>query len=896
MDGDLEDAEIQAAIAASLGEAIDFEGHWECTACTFWNPAASTKCQVCDTSKTVDVAKIVEIDRSRCNKGHVLEHHLCTNKDIICDFCDKKVIDAAAAFRCQECNFDACWACHVDGQQCMDKLRERLDSEVVQDRQLGPCPIAPEGPLGESFIMFLQIGLSRREMKRKDGNDVCVQFACVHQHNTFSCGYYAFYNAKTAVEVIMSRAKDTALQALAGLRNADRALEFVKLLQLALKPLKPDVHKADMERWEAVELLSTHDALLQHKGHITLVLDPTRIEAGTGAPGNPSMQELDEKFSELRSGQRPFHAFIFGAGGHYLVLAVWSLPKSGDGEKEVGTERRFELVLLDSENRRNFSEAKQFGHVNEFVDMVSACTRDGLSITGLEFWKAANQFVDRTKDVVDDHPTALRDRLDDVKFVRDCLGLFEMLNSAQEERLKKVIQTLLHLVLTTVDPRALGRSMSSEKSRCLALQRTESGTLWAQRFNDRLRQLALDLVDLPSDLHWPPPISLPPRDMLKSIVDGSFSMIDMDEAKDLLMSIAHIGGGRTHVIEEDAETALRLLKQEQRHRQRCFNAHPLSKGKREKSQCSRCHKGNMTTSYLCKQPDCKYLCCDSCFVKERGSMAEACLRGLTSSQMFLVGEHVMVNNRVGRIVQTNGHAYKVLGHWHHQEQVQAAATAPDEIPTRTSHVINPPECSREYSSIFGNDAWGTGHGQSMLDSPQAWSAATSRAGEWMNMDLGFPVTVIGVVTEGRRGSDQCVTKFTAQYSIDGVTWENVPGEHRAGPQKVRVGFYDEYPARYVKLLVQDWNAHVSMRAAVLVKAEPTWSVCDGVDCFPGQSKEEMSASDLEAVKEHALSNGYEVFVVCEGIAYFRSQSAQGCHGAFKPRIGATTYVLVKVAV
>ena len=47
--------------------------------------------------------------------------------------------------------------------------------------------------------------------------------------------------------------------------------------------------------------------------------------------------------------------------------------------------------------------------------------------------------------------------------------------------------------------------------------------------------------------------------------------------------------------------------------------------------------------------------------------------------------------------------------------------------TASACTTNPPETSRTYSSVFGNDAIGTGHARSMLDSPQAWSAADNAA-------------------------------------------------------------------------------------------------------------------------------------------------------------------------
>jgi hypothetical protein len=40
-----------------------------------------------------------------------------------------------------------------------------------------------------------------------------------------------------------------------------------------------------------------------------------------------------------------------------------------------------------------------------------------------------------------------------------------------------------------------------------------------------------------------------------------------------------------------------------------------------------------------------------------------------------------------------------------------------------AHVVNPDELKRSYSSVASNDAIGTGHAQSMLNSPLAWCSA-----------------------------------------------------------------------------------------------------------------------------------------------------------------------------
>merc|ERR1712185_126728 len=104
----------------------------------------------------------------------------------------------------------------------------------------------------------------------------------------------------------------------------------------------------------------------------------------------------------------------------------------------------------------------------------------------------------------------------------------------------------------------------------------------------------------------------------------------------------------------------------------------------------------------------------------RGTVLEACLRALTGAQTFQVGEWVIADGNVGKVTRTTGHSYKVLGRWYYQDEVEQASPHP--LSTDAGHVVNPPESSRRYSSIWGDNAIGTGHARSMLDSSQAWSA------------------------------------------------------------------------------------------------------------------------------------------------------------------------------
>ena len=136
--------------------------------------------------------------------------------------------------------------------------------------------------------------------------------------------------------------------------------------------------------------------------------------------------------------------------------------------------------------------------------------------------------------------------------------------------------------------------------------------------------------------------------------------------------------------------------------------------------------------------------------------------------------------------------------------------------------MNPDEDSRDYSSIYYNNAKGTGHTRSMLDSPQAWSATDGATkGEWMQIDLGYMMCVHGVVTQSRKASDQWVTSYKISFSGDGESFTEPPqvftGNDKSGEAKVTNNF-DAVETRYVRFIVQTWHTYISMRAAVIASA------------------------------------------------------------------------------
>ena len=122
------------------------------------------------------------------------------------------------------------------------------------------------------------------------------------------------------------------------------------------------------------------------------------------------------------------------------------------------------------------------------------------------------------------------------------------------------------------------------------------------------------------------------------------------------------------------------------------------------------------------------------------------------------------------------------------------------------------ECDRTYSSVWDNNACGTGHAQSSLESPEAWSAGSNAAGESMTIDMGSSQTVHGVRTKTRADSpwsSQCVTQYTVEVAGDDQSFSSVDGGAVfAGPEasddaeaEIDALFAALVTARYVKLVV-----------------------------------------------------------------------------------------------
>ncbi|KAL9968117.1 hypothetical protein ACROYT_G026449 [Oculina patagonica] len=102
-----------------------------------------------------------------------------------------------------------------------------------------------------------------------------------------------------------------------------------------------------------------------------------------------------------------------------------------------------------------------------------------------------------------------------------------------------------------------------------------------------------------------------------------------------------------------------------------------------------------------------------------------------------------------------------------------------------------------------------------------WSSRTNDVNQWIQVDLESFTKVTRIVTQGRNGHGQWVTKYNLQYSEDGVTFhyyqlpgQSSPKEFAANQDSDTPVYHQLTPpinARYIRLRPTAWHNHISMR-------------------------------------------------------------------------------------
>ncbi|XP_073474544.1 lactadherin isoform X1 [Aquarana catesbeiana] len=137
------------------------------------------------------------------------------------------------------------------------------------------------------------------------------------------------------------------------------------------------------------------------------------------------------------------------------------------------------------------------------------------------------------------------------------------------------------------------------------------------------------------------------------------------------------------------------------------------------------------------------------------------------------------------------------------------------------------------SSVFktwGIDAltWHPHYGRlDKMGKSNAWTAKENSQSEWLQVDLGFPKKITGIVTQGAKdfGNIQYVESFKVAYSDNGSTW-TIYQDSKTKKDKLFLGNRDNYShkrnlftppfsARYVRVLPQSWHERITLRMELL---------------------------------------------------------------------------------
>lgn len=109
----------------------------------------------------------------------------------------------------------------------------------------------------------------------------------------------------------------------------------------------------------------------------------------------------------------------------------------------------------------------------------------------------------------------------------------------------------------------------------------------------------------------------------------------------------------------------------------------------------------------------------------------------------------------------------------------------------------------------------------------AWCAKEDNENQWLQMDVGPPTLVTGLVTRGRGdgGKRHWVTRFRVSYSNDSKEWTFYKDASHLDVKEFggnvdknieRVHYLNSpFVARFIRFHPRDWNRHISMRAGLL---------------------------------------------------------------------------------
>jgi len=137
------------------------------------------------------------------------------------------------------------------------------------------------------------------------------------------------------------------------------------------------------------------------------------------------------------------------------------------------------------------------------------------------------------------------------------------------------------------------------------------------------------------------------------------------------------------------------------------------------------------------------------------------------------------------------------------------------------------------STSWVNDGFNGGasypHYSPWLNSYQGWSAGANDTNQFIILNYDEPVTMKGIVTQGRANGAQWVSSANVDVSLNGTTWTRVVSNATLNSnytEDVRVLFPTPVLAKYIRVSPLTWVSHITMRLGVIVAPKPL--VTDGL--------------------------------------------------------------------
>jgi hypothetical protein len=161
-----------------------------------------------------------------------------------------------------------------------------------------------------------------------------------------------------------------------------------------------------------------------------------------------------------------------------------------------------------------------------------------------------------------------------------------------------------------------------------------------------------------------------------------------------------------------------------------------------------------------------------------------------------------------------------------KEEVEETGLAPEQPPPPPEEPeqrqLTTPNSMRSASSVWGDRGlnWKLQIcGNSMIDSSGGWCSKHNSVGQWIELDNGKFGSISGVITQGRKDTDQWVKSFKVKYKDESNSWWDIDGKIFTGNvdrnSKVTTTFSQPVRARYIRIYPQDWNSHISMRVDMI---------------------------------------------------------------------------------